>query len=73
MNSSLQASTDDTAQDSELLEELYLKYYKIRKKLLMLIQIDTANYQILAREKSISLISLDIARTFPEMELFQEG
>ena len=44
MNSSLQASTDDTAQDSELLEELYLKYYKIRKKLLMLIQIDTANY-----------------------------
>jgi predicted TIM-barrel fold metal-dependent hydrolase len=73
MNSSLQTSTDDTAQDSELLEELYLKYYKIRKKLLMLIQIDTANYQILAREKSISLISLDIARTFPEMELFQEG
>jgi len=69
----LQTSTDDTAQDSELLEELYLKYYKIRKKLLMLIQIDTANYQILAREKSISLISLDIARTFPEMELFQEG
>ena len=59
--------------DSEILEEAYLKYYKIRKKLLMLIQIDTTNYQILAREKSISLIAQDIARTFPEMELFQEG
>jgi len=29
--------TKDTEQDSEILEELYLKYYKIRKKLLMLI------------------------------------
>jgi hypothetical protein len=27
----------ETEHDSEILEELYLKYYKIRKKLLMLI------------------------------------
>jgi len=43
--------------DSEVLEELYLKYYKIRKKLLMLIQIDSPDYAVLAREKSISLIA----------------
>jgi hypothetical protein len=42
--------------DSEILEELYLKYYKIKKKLLMLIQIDSPSYAVLAREKSISLI-----------------
>lgn len=30
--------------DSEILEELYLKYYKIRKKLQMLIQIDSSDF-----------------------------
>jgi hypothetical protein len=35
-----------TQEDSELLEELYLKYYKIRKKLLMLIQIDSPSYEV---------------------------
>ena len=62
-----------TQEDSELLEELYLKYYKIRKKLLMLIQIDSPNYEVQAREKSISLIEQDIKRTFGELNLFQEG
>lgn len=46
----------ETEHDSEILEELYLKYYKIRKKLLMLIQIDHPNYSVQQREKSISLI-----------------
>ena len=59
--------------DSEILEELYFKYYKIRKKLLMLIQIDSPSYQVQAREKSISLIEQDIKRTFAELSLFQEG
>jgi|TARA_B110000285_G_scaffold212310_1_gene255737 hypothetical protein len=59
--------------DSEILEELYLKYYKIKKKLQMLIQIDSPSYQVLAREKSISLIEQDIKRTFGDLALFQEG
>ena len=42
MISATNASSNE--HDSELLEELYLKYYKIRKKLLMLIQIDSTNY-----------------------------
>ena len=50
-----------------------MKYYKIRKKLLMLIQIDSPSYQVQAREKSISLIEQDIKRTFAELNLFQEG
>lgn len=41
-NGNTQACSTD--HDSELLEELYLKYYKIRKKLLMLIQIDSPSF-----------------------------
>ena len=39
----------------------------------MLIQIDSTDYAVLAREKSISLIAQDIRRTFPDLELFQDG
>lgn len=39
----------------------------------MLIQIDSSSYQVLAREKSISLIEQDIRRTFGDLDLFQEG
>ena len=72
-SSGLTRDTQNDEPDSEILEELYLKYYKIKKKLLMLIQIDSPSYQVLAREKSISLIEQDVGRTFNELELFQEG
>lgn len=36
----------------------------------MLIQIDSTSYQVLAREKSISLIEQDIRRTFGDLDLF---
>jgi hypothetical protein len=39
----------------------------------MLIQIDSPNYSVLAREKSISLIEQDINRTFGDLKLFQVG
>ena len=39
-----QSSTKVSRTDSELLEELYLKYYQLKKKLAMLIQIDSSSY-----------------------------
>lgn len=69
----MQTQEDESNHDSEILEELYLQYYKIRKKLMMLIQIDCPNFAVLAREKSISLIEQDVIRTFPQLNLFQEG
>ena len=39
----------------------------------MLIQIDHPSFLVQQREKSISLISQDVRRTFAALELFQEG
>jgi len=39
----------------------------------MLIQIDSEDFSVLAREKSISLVGQDIKRTFAHLKLFQEG
>ena len=39
----------------------------------MLIQIDSLDYAVLAREKSISLIEGDVKRTFADLKLFQQG
>jgi hypothetical protein len=59
-----QSQVDGEEPDSEILEELYLQYHKLRKKLMMLIQIDSTNFSVLAREKSIQLIEQDVMRTF---------
>jgi hypothetical protein len=39
----------------------------------MMIQIDSPNHQVQAREKSLQLIEQDIKRTFPQLNLFQAG
>lgn len=65
-----QSQVDGEEADSEILEELYLQYHKLRKKLLMLIQIDSTNFSVLAREKSIQLIEQDVMRTFNHLQLF---
>lgn len=36
----------------------------------MLIQIDSTNFSVLAREKSIQLIEQDVMRTFNHLQLF---
>jgi len=45
-----------TEPELDTLDEFFLQYHKIRRKLVMLIQIDHPSYSVQMREKSISLI-----------------